>query len=105
MTKLEDRIDMGEDPRSPVMAHGGHAGGHSGHPADTYGQYDAYNSMSYMDHTNLHLNTYAPHQIHSGSSFFLSFFLNLLVTFYVHLKAKNRQFIIYINLSSINCHI
>ena len=70
MTKLEDRIDMGEDPRSPVMAHGGHSG-HSGHPADTYGQYDAYNShMSYMDHTNLHLNTYAPHQIHSGSSFF-----------------------------------
>ena len=85
MTKLEDRIDMGEDPRSPVMAHGGHAGGHSGHPADTYGQYDAYNSMSYMDHTNLHLNTYAPHQIHSGSSFFYYFFFNK-INFYIYFE-------------------
>ena len=68
MTKLEDRIDMGsdQDPRSPVnMVHAAVLGGGTHHNPDSYGQYADYN-MSYMDHTNLHLNTYNPHQIHSG---------------------------------------
>lgn len=81
MTKLEEQIEMGEDPRSPIMGlgdagghHGGgahHVGGgdHHGHLGGAGAPHQYYDDYTFLDQQqtqHLHLSSYQAPLVHTG---------------------------------------
>ena len=103
MTKLEEHIDMGEDPHSPMMGLQQHQqqqhhslGAHGG-PGGEY--FDDYTYMEQQQQqqqqqTQLHLSSYPAPLVHTGSVL-VSYFVIITLVFDFYVRAVFRYWIFF----------